>query len=601
VIRLFYNLFVREEKRKILFMTIIQILTGILDLVGLAIIGFIATISSQILAGKTISPLFLQTLEHLRIDQFTFYQQIILLSTFSLIILTSRTILSVFMTEKIFRIFGVKSSELTSKLLEKIFSEPVNVLNSKNVSEMTFVITKGVDSIAMGVAATSIVVLADLSILVLLVLALLIFEPLVAGTMIILLGFTTYFLLKFLRASASRYSTEATDLENEANQKIGEILQLYKVLVPRNSYSNLIKSIESLRRDYSKKQSRIELLPYASKYVIEITILAGAMLIGFLAVTYYDSKSALMMTVIFLASGSRIAPALLRFQQGVLLVRSSLSRGRATLNLIKDIDVQQLLSVEPSKFDYQHSNFVGRLEISDLTYRFPGSNQNFIDGVNLSIGSGLKVAIIGPSGAGKTTLLDLMLGLLQPSSGKVLISQSMPRVAMKMWPGAIAYIPQETFLTQETILENISLGFPTDVNAISFADESLDAAQLSEFKSKLNSIFFDGTTEKGLNLSGGEKQRIGIARALFSKPKLIILDEATSSLDAQTEMKVLEMIDNGLLREVTLITVTHNISTVLNSDIVVYLNKGQVVAIGTYDEVASKVKNLEQQANLNSF
>ena len=601
MIRLLFNLFVREEKRKILFITIIQILTGILDLVGLAIIGLIATISSQILAGKSISPFFIQILEYLRIYQFTFYQQIILLSSFSLIILTSRTLMSVFMTEKIFKIFGVKSSELTSKLLEKIFSESVNVLNSKNVSEMTFVITKGVDSIAMGVAATSIVVLADLSILVLLILALLIYEPLVAGTMIILLGTTTYFLLKFLRASASRYSTDATSLENEANQRIGEILQLYKVLVPRDSYSSLIKSIESLRRDYSKKQSRIELLPYASKYVIEITILAGAMLIGFLAVTYYDSRSALMMTVIFLASGSRIAPALLRFQQGVLLVRSSLSRGRATLNLINEIDVQQSLSVDPPKFDYQHLNFVGNIEISDLKYRFPGSNKNFINGINLSIGSGLKVAIIGPSGAGKTTLLDLMLGLLQPSSGEVLISESIPRVAMKTWPGAIAYIPQETFLTQESILANISLGYPIDVESISLADESLDAAQLSEFKSKLNSIFFGGTTEKGLNLSGGEKQRIGIARALFSKPKIIILDEATSSLDAQTEMKVLEMIDNGLLREVTLITVTHNISTVLNSDIVVYLDKGQVIAIGTYEEVASKVKNLEQQANLNSF
>jgi ABC-type multidrug transport system fused ATPase/permease subunit len=601
MIRLLFNLFVRGEQRKILFITIIQILTGLLDLVGLAIIGLIATMSSQILAGKSISPPFIQILKYLQIYQFTFYQQIILLSFFSLIILTFRTLLSIFMTEKIFRLFGIKSSELTSKLLEKIFSEPVNLLNSKNVSEMTFVITKGVDSIAMGVVATSIVVLADLSILVLLILALLIYEPLVAGTMLILLGTTTYFLLKFLRASASRYSTDATNLENEANQRIGEILQLYKVLVPRYSYSYLIKSIEVLRRDYSKKQSRIELLPYASKYVIEITILAGAMLIGFLAVTYYDSRSALMMTVIFLASGSRIAPALLRFQQGVLLVRSSFSRGRATLELFNDFDVRHELFVGSPKFDNKHLNFVGSIEISDLKYRFPGSENNFIDGINLSISPGLKVAIIGPSGAGKTTLLDLILGLLQPNSGKVLISESNPRVAMKTWPGAIAYIPQETFLTQDSILANISMGYPIDSNSLSLASESLDAAQLNELHSKLNSVVFDGPTEKGLNLSGGEKQRLGIARALFSKPKVILLDEATSSLDVQTEKKVLAMIDHGLLREVTLITVTHNISTVLNSDIVVYLNQGKVIAIGTYEEVASKVKNLVQHANLNPF
>ena len=173
-----------------------------------------------------------------------------------------------------------------------------------------------------------------------------------------------------------------------------------------------------------------------------------------------------------------------------------------------------------------------------------------------------------------------------------------PRDAMEKWPGAISYIPQETFLTQDSLLMNLAMGYAINSESISLAEESLTAAQLDVLIEKLNATYFEGSTDFGVNLSGGEKQRLGIARALFSRPRIIVLDEATSSLDHETERKVLEMIDDGLLRGVTLLVVTHNISTVVNSDVVIYLEHGRVVSEGTFAQVSSEVQNLAKQANL---
>jgi ABC-type multidrug transport system fused ATPase/permease subunit len=601
MIRFLNKVFSRKEKQKIIFITTIQIATALMDLLGVAIIGVMATMSSQVLTWNKFSSSVTDLLKILGIANFSFYQQLILLSCFSMAVLTLRTFLSIYMTKKIFRIFGIKASNITSNILEKIFSKPINVLYSKNITEMTFVITKGVESIAIGVAATSVVIVADLSIMVLLFSVLFIYQPLVAGVLTLLLGVSTYFLLRFLRVSAARYSSDAANLENESNRKIAEIFQSYKVLVPRYTFPNLIKSIEDLRQEYARKQSRIELLPYASKYVIELAILFGAMLIGFLSVTYFDSKNAIMMTVIFLASGSRIAPALLRFQQGILLVRSSIARGGETIKLIRDLDAYDSTFAPMAELKEEHIDFVGSIELTDLKYSFPGSNNDFINGISLNILTGSKVAIVGPSGAGKSTLLDLILGLIEPNSGSVMISNMNPRTAMEKWPGAISYIPQETFLAQDSLLMNLSMGYAINSESISRAEESLTAAQLGILKEKINETYFEGSTDFGINLSGGEKQRLGIARALFSRPRIIVLDEATSSLDHETERKVLEMIDNGLLKGVTLLVVTHNISTVVNSDVVIYLEHGKVKSKGTFEQVSSEVENLAKQANLNSI
>jgi len=207
------------------------------------------------------------------------------------------------------------------------------------------------------------------------------------------------------------------------------------------------------------------------------------------------------------------------------------------------------------------------------------------------------VYITGASGSGKTTLADLMLGLLEPSTGKVLISGLKPSEAIRKWPGAIAYVPQEVTIFNGTIRENITLGFDEWNESDVKIARAIELASLGDVVSELPDGLESQVGDRGTSLSGGQRQRIGIARALFTNPRLLVMDEATSSLDGLTE----SVISNNISRlhgKVTVVLIAHRLSTVRNADNVVYLRNGKIVATGNFDAVRKAVPDFDKQAKL---
>jgi ABC-type multidrug transport system fused ATPase/permease subunit len=204
---------------------------------------------------------------------------------------------------------------------------------------------------------------------------------------------------------------------------------------------------------------------------------------------------------------------------------------------------------------------------------------------------------VGSSGAGKTTLVDLLLGVLQPRSGEVLISGHPPLEAISRWPGAISYVPQNVAVVEGTLRENICLGFPIESLDNELLLNSIERASLSSFVSQSPLGLEAQVGEVGSKISGGERQRIGIARALLTNPKLLILDEATSSLDGETEAKVNESIQS-MKGHVSVVIIAHRLSTVRNADLVMYLEKGRVLSLGSFEHVRRAIPNFDIQAKL---
>jgi ABC-type multidrug transport system fused ATPase/permease subunit len=217
--------------------------------------------------------------------------------------------------------------------------------------------------------------------------------------------------------------------------------------------------------------------------------------------------------------------------------------------------------------------------------------------LSLQIRPGELVAFVGPSGAGKTTLIDLILGVLNPGSGRVEISGCTPLAAIEKWPGCIGYVPQDVVIFNGTIRENIALGFDSEFVSDVQISEALKVAHLKEFVQSLPEGLDTRVGDRGTKLSGGQRQRLGIARAMYTKPKLLVLDEATSSLDGKTESAISESISE-LAGNVTVILIAHRLSTVRNADQVVYINEGKIVQTGSFEEVRRKVTNFDIQAKL---
>jgi ABC-type bacteriocin/lantibiotic exporter with double-glycine peptidase domain len=245
----------------------------------------------------------------------------------------------------------------------------------------------------------------------------------------------------------------------------------------------------------------------------------------------------------------------------------------------------------------RHEGFTADINLENVTFTFNKTSEPFIEKLNLRIPLNRLTVIVGKSGSGKTTLVDLILGVLETKSGKVLISGVPPLAAFQKWPGAIAYVPQEVSIVDGTIRENICLGFDMDEVLDEDVEWAVNIATLGNFLEQTPNGLETKIGTDGLKLSGGQKQRIGIARAVLSRPKLLILDEATSSLDGQAEYEVTEAI-NSIKFSTSVLMIAHRLSTVREADKVLYLDAGKVITEGTFEEVRNRVPDFDHQAKL---
>jgi ABC-type multidrug transport system fused ATPase/permease subunit len=331
--------------------------------------------------------------------------------------------------------------------------------------------------------------------------------------------------------------------------------------------------------------------------VNESTVVLAALMVSSIQFLLQDATQAISTLIVFMAAGTRIAPAVMRTQQGIIQIKGSIGAAQPTLDLIEGLGSTDVISTVGDKVDISHHGFSSSLALDSVSFRYPNNDKLAIDQVSLSVPEGTFVAIVGGSGAGKTTLVDLMLGVLQPDSGTVFISKKNPADTVTAWPGAIAYVPQDIVVSSGSIRENVGLGFPSHSITDEMVWSALETAKLKEFVLSLPQGLDTQVGERGTQISGGQRQRLGIARAMLTRPKFLVLDEATSALDGQIEADIsLEI--HGLKGTATVITIAHRLSTIRNADIVLYMQDGKIIAQGTFNQVRKAVPDFDQHAQL---
>jgi ATP-binding cassette, subfamily B, bacterial PglK len=236
------------------------------------------------------------------------------------------------------------------------------------------------------------------------------------------------------------------------------------------------------------------------------------------------------------------------------------------------------------------------IRIENLRYRYPGAAEDAIRGISLEISPGEAIAVVGPSGAGKTTLVDLLLGLLEPTSGRICVDGQDIGPVLPRWRQSIGYVPQDVFLLDDTIRRNIAFGLLEEEIDDEAVERAVGLANLTSFVTGLPDGVNTRVGHRGALLSGGQRQRIGIARALYHDPAVIILDEATSALDSETERAVVDAV-SGLRPQVTLIVVAHRLSTVRSCDRVYLMEDGIILDHGPVDRLSADLRLRETAWN----
>jgi ABC-type multidrug transport system fused ATPase/permease subunit len=278
-------------------------------------------------------------------------------------------------------------------------------------------------------------------------------------------------------------------------------------------------------------------------------------------------------------------------------MKGSLGAAGPTLDLIEELRLESPTTSAIDELDTDHIGFIPEICISGVIFKYSENGKPVLNDLNLDIKIGESVAIVGPSGAGKTTLVDVLLGVLEPEKGQVTISGKPPSETIRTWPGAISYVPQDVLIINGSIKANVSMGFPSETVSDAAIWNALSIAQLDKVVADLEFGLETRVGDRGTRLSGGQRQRLGIARAMYTAPQLIVLDEATSSLDGQTESDLADAL-HALKGKVTVVMIAHRLSSVRKVDKVVYLENGEVRSSGTFQQVRSEVPNFDQQANL---
>jgi ABC-type multidrug transport system fused ATPase/permease subunit len=445
----------------------------------------------------------------------------------------------------------------------------------------TLVCTKVLSSAAA--LASEILVIATITALLLVLLPGVLLGGAVVVAVIVML------LLRFTQHRHRHYGQKTQDLSRLMLGTLQESLGVLKEIriLGRENYFD--KLYERYNNEMAVVEIRREFLVALPKQAVETIFVFSIVVV--LVLFRSDGGSggeALPVLGLVVYAGSRILPSINRMIKHLNNIRY----GSAAIdNIVTDWNALALPQPADQLSDNKPS-FQESIQLKDIAFKYPDAGKESLSDINLTIERGAFIGLIGTTGAGKTTLVDVLLGLLSPTSGEVLVDGQNIQSALRDWQELLAYVPQAPFLIDDTLRKNIALGLSDEEIDDSKLKHAVQAAQLEPLLAKLPDGLSTMVGERGARLSGGEKQRLAIARALYKDPQVLILDEATSALDNETE-RLLNRALEDLRSSKTVIAVSHRLHTVKQCDYLILMHDGKIRDIGAFDELIGRNKDFE--------
>lgn len=438
------------------------------------------------------------------------------------------------------------------------------------------------DSFSNSVLSTSLNMLSSLLVVIGVIGCLIVIHPVVTLFLGIMIGLIVLLYELLIKNSVVKMGKTMAISGGEINKSVLQALGGLKEVRVLGRESFFLNKIKTVAEGYSNALSTYNSLQLIPRYAVEsaasiflVSLVLGALLFGTSPVNMIPTLG------VFAAACIRLLPTLSQLIGQFSQLRSS---GYATGVLFDEIDaIENEYKTNLTSSDSENKTRFQTFSLRDVSFHYAGAKSNALHDINLTVHRGQSIGLIGSSGAGKSTLVSVMLGLITPSAGQVLIDEK-PITDLRSWLNNFAYIPQSIFLLDETLKRNIAMGTPDDEIDDAKLKNAIEMAQLSHVVSELPDGVDTLIGENGVRLSGGQRQRVALARALYYEREIIVMDEATSSLDNETEHEVINSIKR-LHGVKTLIVIAHRLSTIQHCDVVYKLEKGSIIAQGTFEMV----------------
>lgn len=499
------------------------------------------------------------------------------------------TLVAIFFIKNIFlgffswyklKFMTVLRRDLSDRLFNIYLSKPYNFHLQHNSGQLIQNVSTEVTIFSSRLLGSIVIIVSEFLVLVGIIILLLVVEPVAALSVFVVLGTVGWFITFFSRIHITRWGKERLYHEAKRIQHLQQGLGGVKdvLFLDRSSYFlDKFKMHNALSAEPDRKQAFLQEMPRLWFEILAVSGLSIAIFI--MNIQGKDLSSIFTMVAVFSAAVFRLMPSITRILASIQSIRYSLP----VLDLLsKEFELhEKKLNKEDDNIATKAClRFDRNIVFNGVAYTYPSAEIPSLNNVSLNISKGECIGIIGHSGSGKSTLVDILLGLLTPDSGKILVDSQDIQINVTSWQNKIGYVPQSIYLTDDSLRNNIAFGIPKSEISDLLIDKAINAAQLSDFVKSLPDGLDTFVGERGVRLSGGQKQRIGMARALYYDPEILVLDEATSSLDENTEERIMKTI-HQFNKEKTIIIIAHRLSTIRDCNRLYRLENGLVVEEGS--------------------
>ena len=573
-----WKLLSRTHKYVLFFLSVGRVASNFLDILAITLVGII---SAQALGNEVEIP-FLSSLVNL-----TGYSIVLALSLAS-ILFVCKTLIGIFLARLTAIYLADIEAEFSVKIASFLFGDGLTRLRQQSKDEIDWSVLRSSHIAITSVLGQAISLVAEAS------LALMIFFVMLMADWRAAISITVYFGLVltvfqlFTRATVSKAGADFRNGSIAVSHEISNLTNVFREALVLGQIPHFLNRLGLARAQVARAGAINHFLTAIPRQLVELALIFGAL--AFSATQFLPGVNTIEPVAIgiFLMGSLRIMSSLLPLQRAFAGIRFESLSAASAQNLL-----EQVVNSECNEPDFHsrpltESQYADRATpdicFRDVSFSYGGNTPAVLHGIDFSIKFGAQVAIVGPSGAGKSTLVDLLLGIHQPTSGVVELAGIDPQALRRLQPGTMGYVPQRPGLVGGTMRENIALGVDdADINEGALT-RAVEDAGLNELVSSLPRGLETDLGKHLDELSGGQIQRIGLARALYPGPRLLVLDEATSALDAETEANVTSTL-NLLRGKVTVVLVAHRLSTVRDVDELHLIVAGRLAASGTFSEL----------------
>jgi ABC-type multidrug transport system fused ATPase/permease subunit len=577
----------------------LRALTGLLNVVGIALIGLIADTAVSLGTGGgriTLAGITLPKLSQV---------DLLYLVVFVLLVFALKATLALLLTWRLTNFIAGVERENSQIIADHLLRGSLENVRRYSKAEFQYAVTASTTFAFTGILNNVAIFCSEGFLLVVVAATFFVVNPIAAVVALVYFGLILVIIQLVIGRSLKRAGREAVSGTVETTGVVSDTIDTFREISVLAKQDLFLHRISTSRGQLARSGAVLTFLAGMPRYIVETALMLGV--VAFVAQQFLSGELATGFATIgvFLTGGVQMMASLLPLQAAAGSIKQNVEQAELAQRLITEgrsaaVVETTLTIVAPKELESLEKHNPLDVVIDGANFRYPGDETDTLHDVRLTVTAGQHIAIIGPSGAGKTTLVDLILGLIHPDSGSVRIGGIEPNDLRKIRPGAVSYVPQKPGMVSGTIAENIALGIEPELIDRALLDRVIDDAYLREFIDSLPSGVDTSVGKQVDALSGGQIQRIGLARALYAQPRLLILDEATSGLDAGSEAFVAETLGR-LDGKVTVIVIAHRLSTVQHSDIVHVVEDGRITASDKFKTLRASVPMVAEYVRLMSF